>query len=213
MDEDIKDKILRGAENLFNKYGIRSVSMDDIARHLSISKKTIYQYFADKDDLVTLMATTHLQRERTMYEAIHTKAENAIHELALISACLKKSFEELNTSMIFDLQKYHPKAWNVFVEFENKHVHAAVVKNIKQGMAEGFFRADLNPDVLAKARIKLVQLCIDSDTFPRDRYNLAEVQLHLFEHFVYGLVTEKGRKQFEKYKNHYTLNPLLISTI
>ena len=67
-DYEVKDKILAGSEALFMKYGIRSVSMDDIARHLAVSKKTLYQHFADKDELVTVMSQEHMKREIIEYE-------------------------------------------------------------------------------------------------------------------------------------------------
>jgi TetR/AcrR family transcriptional regulator, cholesterol catabolism regulator len=95
-DQEIKDKILVGAEGLFMKYGIRSVSMDDIARHLSVSKKTLYQHFADKDELVTLMSQRHMQREVKEYEAIKNASENSIDELNKISFQIKCDLEDMN---------------------------------------------------------------------------------------------------------------------
>jgi AcrR family transcriptional regulator len=82
MEEiDIKGKILKGADELFTKYGVRSISMDDIARHLTVSKKTLYQHFADKEDIVTLACKTHIDRHVVEFEEIRNTAENAIDEL------------------------------------------------------------------------------------------------------------------------------------
>lgn len=95
-----RDKILKGAEGLFTKYGVRSISMDDIARHLSVSKKTLYQHFTDKEDIVTLVFESVLSESRKEFEAIRQTAENAIDELAKLSVCLKKSVDEINPSNI-----------------------------------------------------------------------------------------------------------------
>src|SRR5688572_7915784 len=142
--EDIqtKEKILKGAEELFTKYGVRSISMDDIARHLSVSKKTLYQHFADKEDIVTMACKAHLDRNVGEFDEIRNSAKNAIEELANLSVCLKRNMQDMNPSLLFDLQKYHPKAWAVWMNHKNQFIRSSVVRNLKQGIAEGYFRAD-----------------------------------------------------------------------
>src|SRR4029078_7115006 len=100
MEEtDTRDKILKGAEGLFMKYGVRSISMDDIARHLTVSKKTLYQHFADKGDLVTTVSEAHIEISKKQYELLTENAANAIDELAQISVCLRKDMTNMNPSM------------------------------------------------------------------------------------------------------------------
>ena len=195
-----KDKILKAAAELFSKYGVRSVSMDDIARHLSISKKTIYQYFADKEDIVISAAREHMGRNKATFEAIHRNAVSAIDELVKLSKQLRIEMEGLNPALLFDLQKYHPKAWNLWIEHKAVDIRNLVISNLKQGIEEGDFRPEINPTVIATLRLEQVQIAFDDRVFPHDRFPLAEVQVQIFEHFVYGLLTEKGRKLFEKYK-------------
>ncbi len=212
-EKDIKERILRGAQELFMKYGVRSVSMDDIARHLSVSKKTLYQYFADKDEIVTMVAEFHLRYEQATYESLRSAAENAIDELVKISTCIKRDLQKMNPSLLFDLQKYHPKAWSVWLSHKQQYMGQSIIRNQNQGIMEGFFRAEINTDILATARLELIQITFDEHIFPADKYNLAEVNMQLFEHFVYGLLTEKGRKVYEKYKQQLTSNLELISPI
>jgi TetR/AcrR family transcriptional regulator, cholesterol catabolism regulator len=201
MEElESKEKILKGAMELFMKYGIRSVSMDDIARHLSISKKTIYHYFADKEDVVILTAQTHIDKTKQQFDLISETAKNAIDELVQISKCLKNEMQEINPSLLFDMKKYHPKAWAVWIEHKNNHIRASVVRNLIQGIQEGNFRAEINPDIIGTLRLEQVQIAFDDQIFSHDKYNLALVQTQIFEHFVNGLLTEKGRKLFEKCK-------------
>lgn len=204
---DSKEKILKGTEDLFMKYGVRSVSMDDIARHLSVSKKTLYQHFADKDEIVMKVSQAHCERNMKMTNGIIDSAENAIDELAKFSVMLKKQMEELNPSLLFDLKKYHSKAWSVWVDFKHKVIRESVVRNLTQGIEEGHFRPELNSEILATARIVMVEAAFDDQLFPRDKFNIVEVQSQLFDHFVFGLCTEKGRKLYQKYRESIN-NPL-----
>lgn len=213
MEEiEVKDKILEGAEKLFMKYGIRSVSMDDIARHLSVSKKTLYQHFADKDELVTAMSQTHMQREVVEYDSIAKESENSIDELNKISVRIKCDMEELNPSLLFDLQKFHPKAWALWLNHKHEFIMKSIVRNLKQGMSEGYFRLDLNPEIMAISRLVLIESAFDDQTFPKEKFNLVEVQSQFFDHFVYGLCTDKGRKLYQKYKDNSQTKNLQIKT-
>jgi AcrR family transcriptional regulator len=200
-ETDTKDKILNGTEELFMRYGVRSISMDDIARHLSVSKKTLYQHFADKDDLVENVTRQMLEQNFKECERIRKGAGNPIEELATISLWMKKSMEEINPTMLFDLQKFHTKAWNIWLEFKNKFIHEEVIRNLTTGIDLGFIRP-VNKEIMGILRVEFVQMGFNQDIFPREKFNLAEVQSQIFDHFVFGLVTEKGRKLYLKYKEH-----------
>ncbi|MCK6617715.1 MAG: TetR/AcrR family transcriptional regulator [Cyclobacteriaceae bacterium] len=200
-EKDIKDKILKGAEDLFMRYGVRSISMDDIARHLGVSKKTLYQHFADKDELVLMVSRGHLERNIAQFDGIRDESKNPIEELARISVCLKQSMEALNPTLLFDLQKFHPKAWSEWINFKGKYLRESIVRNLNQGIADGYIRPEVNTEIMAAVRIELVQLAFNPDIFPLNRFRLAQVQEQIFDHFVFGLVTEKGRKLYQKLKD------------
>ncbi len=203
MEElDTKEKILKGAEALFTKFGIRSISMDDIAHHLSVSKKTLYQHFADKDELVTMVMQAHMEYQKKVYETITEQSENAIDELHKIGDCVRKHVAESNPSLLFDIQKFHSKAWNVWVDFKNKYIRCSVARNIEQGIKEGYFRSDINVEIFALFRLATIEIVHDEKIFPKDKFNMTEVHSQTFEHFVYGLCTEKGKKLYQKYKEH-----------
>jgi len=199
-DQSVKEKILNGAGELFVKYGVRSISMDDIARHLSVSKKTLYQHFADKEDLVTQASEAHINHSKEQYQNLTDKAENAIDELAKISIYMRKEMVNMNPALLFDLKKYHPIAWGAWLDHKNNFIRESVVRNIKQGIREGYFRPEINPDVMAAVRIEQIAIAFDDRLFPNDRFQLAEVQLQIFDHFVYGLCTEKGKQLYLNYK-------------
>jgi len=201
MEElNIREKIKKGAAELFMRYGVRSISMDDIARHLSVSKKTLYQHFADKEDIVTITCKAHLDRTAEDFANSRKNARHAIEELVHLSACLKRNVQDMNPSVLYDLQKYHPKAWSVWLDHKNKFIRESVVRNLKQGIAEGYFRPDMDAEVIASVRLEMVQLAFNEDIFPREKFRLPEVQMQIFDHFVFGLLTDKGRKQYQKCK-------------
>jgi AcrR family transcriptional regulator len=197
---DIKTKILKAAESLFMKYGVRSISMDDISRHLSVSKKTLYQHFADKEDIVYMTCQAHIESIASRFLEITRSSKNALDELTRFSRCMKQNTEDTNPSLLFDLQKYHPKAWSVWLNHKNKFIRDAMIRNLKQGIQEGYYRPELNVDIVAAMRLELVQLPFDENAFPPSRFKIAEVQMEIFDHFVHGIVTEKGRKLYQKYK-------------
>jgi AcrR family transcriptional regulator len=212
MEEiNIRKKIQKGAEELFMRYGVRSISMDDIARHLSVSKKTLYQHFADKEDIVIVTCQGHLNRNAEEFHSIRKTARNAIEELFQLSVCLRRNMQDMNPSLLFDLQKYHPKAWSVWLDHKNKFVRESVVRNLKQGIKEGYFRPEMDPEVIAAVRMEMVQVAFNEELFPRERFRLPEVQAQIFDHFVFGLLTDKGRKLYLKYKQE-NKQPLTVKT-
>jgi AcrR family transcriptional regulator len=201
MEEvDTKSKILKGAAELFVRYGIRSVSMDNIANHLGISKKTIYQYFKDKDEMVFSVTEAYVLRDREQLEEVANNAKNAVEELVGLSGCLRENFRDMNPSLLFDLQKYHHKAWSVWLEFKNKFIREQIERSIHQGKEEGYFRPELDTKILAIMRLETIQFPFDPILYPKTEYSLINVQIQVFDHFIHGLFTDKGKKLYEKYK-------------
>jgi AcrR family transcriptional regulator len=209
-ERDTKDKILKGAESLFMKYGVRSISMDDIARHLAVSKKTLYQHFADKEDIVTQVCQVHMENNWKRFEAVRHRATNAIDELAMLSVQLKHDLEEMNPALLFDLQKYHPKAWAVWEKYKGVCVNDTMKRNLEQGIQEGYYRPEINAEILGTARMCLAEIAFDDKVFPQDKFKFSEVQMQLFEQFVYGIVTEKGRKLYQKYKEQNVQSSITV---
>ncbi len=195
----IEGNIIAGAGELFHKYGIRSVSMDDIARHLSISKKTIYQYYKDKDEIVTLALKAHMDHEKLEYDEACKGSVDAIEELSRVSKCMRSDFKDMNPSLLFDMQKYHPNAWKLWMDFKNEYIKNQVVENLKRGIEEENFRKEIDPEAMAIFRVEQVQMAFDETIFPSDKFRLKELQLLMFDHFVHGIVTEKGKKLYKQY--------------
>jgi AcrR family transcriptional regulator len=197
---EVKDKILAEAFRLFCRRGIKSVSMDDIALQLAMSKKTLYKWFENKDELVQAVIQLHLQANECGCDKMSTTAANAVEELLSIMDLNKKFFSELHPSIFFDLQKYHPGAWSLFNEHKNNFILAKVKANIRRGIDEGLFRQDLNIEVMSRLRLAQIEIVFNPDIFPPGQFNAGEVQLACLEHFMLGIATLKGHKLINQYK-------------
>jgi AcrR family transcriptional regulator len=192
-----KQLLLDKAEALFHKYGVRSISMDEIAREMNMSKKTLYQYFEDKDDIVTQTTEQHVEREKLDFNEIFESSEDAIDELIKMSVCFRKNLTGLNPSLLFDLQKYHPKAWDKWINFKTEFIKNSVARTIERGMDEGYFRPNLNAEILAIFRMEQVEMTFNDKIFDPKKFDFTEVQMMLLDHFVHGLFTVKGQEIFD----------------
>ncbi|UXP31182.1 TetR/AcrR family transcriptional regulator [Reichenbachiella agarivorans] len=201
---EVKDKIKETAIHLFQRYGIRSVSMDDIARELSISKKTIYQFYKDKDQIVTLGVVEHIEKERDEFQCLLNSSENAIDEMLKFSTCLKRNLGEINPALLFDLQKFHFSAWELWVDFKNGFIKKTVLNVIKRGKEEGLFRPEINEEILACYRIEAIEMAFNQHVFPSEKFDFVELQITLMDHFLRGMLTMKGLLYYDELNNSTT---------
>ncbi|GAA4740668.1 TetR/AcrR family transcriptional regulator [Flavisolibacter ginsenosidimutans] len=196
-----KERILERSHELFNKYGIRSVSMDDIAAQLGMSKKTLYQYFSDKEELVDACFSGVLNHSRTQCLADQQQADNPIQEFFLAYDMMQEMFAEMNPSVLYDMEKYHPAAFKKFKEFKYGFLYKVLSDNLQRGIKDELYRPDIDVDVIARLRIESVMLPFNGEVFPNNRTQLIHIEQQLFEHFLFGLATAKGQKLIQKYKN------------
>lgn len=197
---DTRERIMQAAHDLFYKYGIRSITMDDIAKHLSISKKTIYQFFEEKDHIVGACCNGDLKDHGCRMEDITKNSKDAVHEMIECMKYLGEMFSAMNPNLFYDLQKFHPDSWKAFRNFKQEKLMKMVETNLRRGISEGLYRPDINIKVLAKLRIEEVELGMNPVVFPPGKFNLKEVQLAILDHFIHGITTLKGHKLINKYK-------------
>jgi TetR/AcrR family transcriptional regulator, cholesterol catabolism regulator len=196
---DIQEKILNEAQRLFWRFGIKSVTMDDIAKMLGMSKKTIYQYFGDKNEIVCQITSTFLKKQDKDMEEIKNTSSDSIEEMFRISNYMKQMLESIHPSLLYDLKKYHPMAFNIFSEHKNTCFYESIVLNLQKGIAEGYYRSDINISVLAKLRMEQVEMGFNPEIFPLPEFRMQEVQLQLFDHFIHGITTLKGHKLLNRF--------------
>lgn len=202
---DIRQNIISTAEDLFVRYGFKRVTMDDIAREMTMSKKTIYQFFKDKNEIVCAATEEHLRKEEEHMQQLEQESENVIEFLVKMTKMLRQHVATVNPGAIMELQKYFPEGWVIFLNYKKKVFIHSLVRTLTRGQQEGYFRQDFNPDILALLRMEEVQICFDNRIFPRDRFDFAEVQMQVFRHFIEGIMTQKGRDLLNEYQK--TLSP------
>lgn len=194
------ERIIVKAHELFMKYGIRSMSMDEIANHLGMSKKTIYQFFTDKDSLVEQVITIVVKENETSCSMHRLKSENAIHEIFLALDMLKELLSTMNPSLIYELEKYHPRAFKSYNDHKNKYLYNVIKKNLEWGMSEGLFREDIQPDILSRFRLASVFLVFNPELFPHGKYSIPEILTEITLNFLQGVATPKAQKLIVKYQ-------------
>ena len=203
---EVKGRIQEKAEELFMQYGIRSVSMDDIAAQLGMSKKTLYQYFNDKDKLVDVVVDAELYKGRCECAACLQYSKNAVEEIFFTMEHIANQFRQMNPVLLFDLEKFHPASFQKFLRHKNEFLLEIVRKNIERGIAEELFRPEINADIISRFRIESVMMAFNLSVFPAKKYSLLEVTQEIIDHYLYGLATIKGHKLILKYKEQRKKN-------
>jgi TetR/AcrR family transcriptional regulator, cholesterol catabolism regulator len=194
-----KERIQEKAHELFMQYGIRSVSMDDIANHLGMSKKTLYQFFIDKDELVDMVVDGHINHMQTDCVGCRKDATDAVHEIFITMERIIEQFSDMNPMVLNDLEKFHFRAYQRFREHKDKFLMKLIRENIEWGKKEELYRPELSTDIMSKFRLESMMIPFNITVFPPGKYNLAKLSGQIIEHFIYGLVTIKGHKLIQQY--------------
>lgn len=188
--------------SIFMTYGIKSVTMDDIARHLRMSKKTLYQFVTDKHDLVEKCMMHDCSLHDTGIRRITSENYNAIDENIEISKFIMQQLKGIHPSIFYDMEKYYPRAWALMQDTREGLAAEVIRANIIKGMSEGYFRPDIHVEIMTRLWIARMNVIFDPKHFPMQEFNIAEVYAQMFTHQIRGLATEKGLKYFEKIQNN-----------
>ncbi|MFA5974213.1 MAG: TetR/AcrR family transcriptional regulator [Lentimicrobiaceae bacterium] len=197
MDEKL-DHILSESLRLFRKNGIRSVSMDDIAKELGMSKKTIYQYVANKTDLVEMVLNYMLAKESTVCLSEEEKKLNAIDVLLAVSRNVSNQMKDLNPINAFELQKYYPAIFREFVIKKRDHVFEQVKQNFAQGISEGIYRTDLDIELVARLYIQKLVDVHNPEFLESVNFGFEKVFLVMFDNHIRGIANAEGLAYYEK---------------
>lgn len=200
----VKDRIKQKAHDLFMQFGVRSITMDEIALQMGVSKKTIYQYYADKDELVDAVMIDKIKFNQECCLKDRQNAKDAIHEVFLAIDMMQEMFEKMNPSILFELEKYYPEAFEKFVQHKYSFLYQVLKSNLERGMAEGLYRNDIEIEILLKMRLETMMMPFNQVVFPKNKYSLIKVETELTTHFLFGLATVKGYKLITKYQQDRT---------
>lgn len=196
---DPKERILVKSEELFLQFGIRSVSMDDIANNLGMSKKTLYQYYADKDELVDVVIGDYIGEMEEECLRCRSNSKDAIHEIFLTLDHLSLKLSNMNPMMLNDLEKFHFRTYQRFRQYKDQFLAELIRKNFDRGIKNELYREDINVDVMCKFRLESMIIPFNVSVFPPGKYDLASLSQEILLHFIYGIATIKGHKLIQKY--------------
>lgn len=191
-------QILEGALQTFMSLGLRSVTMDDIASRIGVSKKTIYKYVKDKEDLIQKSLKLHHDKECEFIQSVKEKPMNAIDENFEISKKIIAEFQNVHPSVMFDMNKYYPSAKKLFEKYKKEVVFEWVKDNLRRGIKEGLYRDDLNIDIIAALYILRMDDIFNMEFFPRTEYSFLQVYLETFRYHIRGISSDEGLKYWKK---------------
>lgn len=192
-------QIIEKISELFMRYGIKSVSMDDISRQLGMSKKTLYKLIGSKEDLVRKVIQQHLINEKNDVDEICRHSKNAIHEMLTISRHVSKMLRQTNPSTVYDLQKYYGQSWAEFESLHQEYIYEIIRNNISNGMKEGIYRDNIDPDIVARFYVGKSFILVDERVFPTAKYNKEQLFLEFITYHIHGIASQKGLELLEKH--------------
>lgn len=187
--QDTKQEILTTTRTLFMSYGIKSVTMDDIARELGISKKTLYQFFENKQELIEQTFQKQITNELALIEEVQQSAKDPIDEILKIARYMIQVVRKISPTVMYDLEKYYRRTWLQVKQLHSRHIYNYILDNINRGIELGLYREEINPEIIARIYI--------ANTSGQHEYPLTEINLeHLVREYtiyhIHGIATTKG---------------------
>lgn len=189
--------ILEQVRKLYRRYGIKSVTMDDVAKHLCISKKTLYEFFTDKEDLVRNVVLMDYTNRIKFFDGIKDKNLNAIEELFEVYRMINSMFRNYNPSMEYDIHKYYPDLYSKNKIIRRKKMYDTMYGNMNKGKKEGLYRKDLNSNIIARLHVLKVENMFDNEIFTMEELASVKVFNEVFVYHMQGIMSASGRSFFE----------------
>lgn len=187
-------RILEVATVLFKKYGLKSITMDDVAREAGISKKTLYSFFENKNHLIGSIISDFLNRHATQAREINNRAATAIEEYYLISKMVLSSFSDLPPALVYDLRKYHSDVWVQVERFQNGVVTEIMKENLRRGIAEGIYRGCMNVEIIAAIYSHSVNNLLQQGVIPDKEYTFEQIFREFFIYHASGICNDRGKE-------------------
>ncbi len=191
-------EIVLKVKELYLKYGIKSVTMDDACREIGISKKTMYQHFTDKSQLVEAAVMHEMEHRSTHFHQMIASSEDAIAEMVNIHQYMDRILKTHSHTVDYDMKKYYPALYNELSKQRHNHILSIHLNNINRGQAEGLYRTEVNPEIIAKMSLIRVDGCIDGCVFSVDELNSHQVFIGMMIYHIRGIATSKGIARLEE---------------
>lgn len=197
------EKILSAAIELFRQYGFKTITMDDIARRAGISKKTLYQHFANKNEVVGETVQWYKCKISEQCIAYMSEAENAIEAMVRIMTLFDTINRQMNPLTMLEMERFFPEVYRQFRDKMLVEDVQNIKANLEKGIEEGLYRPEIDPEFMARYRLEMSLLMYRPTLLINEQNDLAAVGREINEHFLYGIMTNKGEKLYQKYKEQY----------
>ncbi|GMT44225.1 MAG: TetR family transcriptional regulator [bacterium] len=194
-----KDKdIIRKVAQLYSKYGIKSITMDDVAHELGISKKTLYEYFSDKLHLVNAVIEQEILFNDLRLKEQKSNSENALQEMFKIFRFHLQMLKEYNPALEFDLKKYYPEIYSRLKRIKRTKIWETTLNNLIKGKREGFYRKELNEEIITKLTVLRIESLSENDLFSQEEIYSHEFSKEMFLYHLHGILTPMGIEYLNK---------------
>jgi len=195
----LKQQLLETSKPLFFRNGVKSVTMDEIANALGISKKTIYQVYADKNTLIEDLIVSEMTAQYQILSALVNSSENPIHEMKQISDSMSKVFMQIQPVFFYDLKKYYALIYRTFQEQKNHWAFNLIQQNIQKGIELGYYRAQLDIPRTIHLRLKQLDELLFNPEYGFSQNEFIITHEMSFRYFIYGISTLKGHHMIDQY--------------
>jgi len=196
-----RDRIIEEALKLFMKYGIRNITMDDLAKHLGISKRTIYEYFKDKDSLLLQCVKSLASDQKKRINHIIKTSPHVIDSIYQIIGEKSALMRTLNPLFMEDMRKYHPSIFKLIHKSDELDDISLTEQLLIYGIEEGIFFPEINTSLVARFMQEMFRLFGNSEVFPLEQYDRTEMIENIFMAYIRGLCTNDGIEILERYKH------------
>lgn len=194
------ENLLITARDFFMKYGIKSVSMDDLSSKLGISKKTLYKVVDNKKDLVMKVIENHIDEQDQIMEDILSQKLGAIDEMLHFARYIIGLLKNIKPGVTYDLQKYYPEAWKKIEALHYQTIDKIILRNIKKGIKEGVYRKNLNPEIISKLYVAKALQITDEKLFPSSVFKMENLIREFMAYHFYGIASIDGFKKLNAIK-------------
>ena len=197
-NSQVKEDMIEDISDLFLKYGLRSTSMEDICTHLKISKKTLYQFFANKDDVVEQVMLQRRNNRRVKEDIENLLQQNALEALLLIRDHVISDYSSRLPANMFDIKKYHPEVYEKILQLDVEFSYTTLRKLLNNGIKSGYFRKDLHLDIQIYLFTKQMSFLGEPEMIRSIQYPMNDIISTIMENFIRSISTPKGISELEK---------------
>lgn len=204
---EVKDKLLSGAETLFMRYGFKSITMDDVSRELGVSKKTLYQFFVDKNDLVNQCVEHYLESMNGICcHVMEDKTLDAVSMVLKLTDEMSSIIKQVNPSSMYDLKKYFKSSWDKLEIDRRSFIVNTITENLRHGMEQGLYRDDINIAITTEIYVHLVGYLTNPESYAKSDLEPKTMHLEIVKYHLNSICTEKGRKVMNQHTSNQQKN-------